>query len=91
EKNKIVTVPKFLYRMMMKKIMKEQIENNIEGGLNMVKFTDIQCSNLFIDKSLGCDFLGVTEDDIKAAIKQSVKLCMEIIENKKEVIDMKEE
>ncbi|HKM30238.1 MAG TPA: NAD(P)-dependent oxidoreductase, partial [Bacilli bacterium] len=46
EKNKIVTVPKFLYRMMMKKIMKEQIENNIEGGLNMVKFTDIQCSNL---------------------------------------------
>lgn len=91
EKNKIITIPKFLYRMSMKKIMKEQRENNIEGGLHMVKFTDLQCANLFIDKSLGCDFLGVTEDDIEQAIGQSAQLCIDIITNKKEVVEMKAE
>lgn len=91
EKNRIVTIPKFLYRMSMKKIMKDQRENNIEGGLHMVKFTDLQCANLFIDKSQGCDILGVTEDNIVEAIGQSARLSIDVISNKKEVVEMKAE
>ena len=91
EKNKIITIPKFLYRISMKKIMRDQRENNIEGGLHMVKFADLQCTKLFIDKSLGCEFLGVKKDNIEEAIGQSAKMSVEIITNNKKVVEMKEE
>ena len=71
--------------------MKEQKQHNIQGGLHMVKFTDIMCSNLFIDKSEGCEFLGVTDDDIDAAIGDSILLCKDVIEKKTAVLGMKGE
>ncbi len=66
---KIVTIPNWMYTIGGKNLMKEQKKNNIEGGLHMVKFTALQCSNLFIDKSLGCEKLHVEADDIDAATR----------------------
>ncbi|MPN58991.1 hypothetical protein SDC9_206708 [bioreactor metagenome] len=80
-----------MYKLGMKKVMKEQKARNIEGGLNMVKFTALQCAELFIDKSLGCDKLGVTGDDIDSAIGDSIKLSVEILDKKTPVVDMKAE
>lgn len=74
-----------------KKLMKEHKKNNIEGGLHMVKFTKLQCRNLFIDKSEGCDKLGVQPDDIDVAIGDSILLSNSIIEGKTQVIGMKGE
>ena len=71
--------------------MKEQKQHNIQGGLNMVKFTDIMCSNLFINKSESCEFLGVTDDDIDAAIGDLILLCRDVIEKKTAVLGMKGE
>ncbi|MDO4622814.1 MAG: NAD(P)-dependent oxidoreductase [Eubacteriales bacterium] len=88
---KILTIPNWMYAMGGKKLMKEQKANNIEGGLHMVKFTDLQCSNLFIDKGLGCEKLGVQPDDIDAAIGDSIRLCMDIVNNKVETLGMKGE
>ncbi len=53
--------------------------------------SDLQCSNLFIDKSLGCEKLGVQPDDIDAAIGDSIRLCMDIVNNKVETLGMKGE
>ena len=80
-----------MYALGGKKLMKEQAQKGIQGGLNMVKFTDVMCSNLFIDKSEGCDFLGVTDDDIDAAIGDSILLCKDILEKKTQVLGMKGE
>ena len=88
---KIITIPDWMFRIGCRSIMKQQEKNGIQGGLNMVKFTDIMCNNLFIDKSEGCDVLGVTDDDIEAAIGDSVLLCKDIIENKTETLGMKGE
>lgn len=88
---RIITIPNWMYAIGGKKIMKEQKKNNIEGGLHMVKFTDLQCSNLFIDKALGCDKLGVEPDDIDAAIGDSVRLCMDVINKKVDALGMKGE
>lgn len=88
---KIITIPDFMYAMAGKKLMKDQKKQNIQGGLHMVKFTKMQCSNLFIDKSLGCDILGVQPDDIEAAIGDSILLCKDVIEKKTEVMGMKGE
>ena len=80
-----------MYTLGCKKIMKEQAEKGIQGGLHMVKFADIMCSNLFIDKNEGCEALGVTEDDIDAAIGDSILLCKSVIEGKAQVLGMKGE
>ena len=88
---RIVTIPNWMYALGGKKLMKEQAQKGIQGGLNMVKFTDVMCSNLFIDKSEGCDFLGVTDDDIDAAIGDSILLCKDILEKKTQVLGMKGE
>ena len=88
---KIITIPNWMYAIGGRGIMKDQKKQGIQGGLHMVKFTDIMCTNLFIDKSEGCDFLGVTDDDIDAAIGDSILLCKDIIEKKTQVLGMKGE
>ncbi|MDL2235140.1 NAD(P)-dependent oxidoreductase [Christensenellaceae bacterium OttesenSCG-928-L17] len=89
---KILTIPKWMYAMGSKSLMKKQEAEGMEGGLHMVKFADLQCSEQFIDKSLGCVPLGVTEDDIDAAIGSSIRLCLDILDGKaKDVVEMKGE
>ena len=88
---KIITIPTWMYALGCKKIMKEQKEKGIQGGLHMVKFADIMCSNLFIDKNEGCAALGVTDEDIDAAIGDSILLCKDVIEKKTQVLGMKGE
>ncbi len=88
---KIVTIPNWMYSIGGRNLMKEQKKNNIEGGLNMVKFTDLQCSNLFIDKSLGCDILHVEADDIDKAIGDSIKLCLDVLDGKTKAVEMRGE
>jgi nucleoside-diphosphate-sugar epimerase len=88
---RIITIPNWMFAIFGKNIMKEQKKNNIEGGLHLVKFTDLQCANLFIDKALGCDKLGVKQDDIDAAIGDSIRLCMDVVNNKADVLGMKGE
>lgn len=88
---KIKNIPKFLFNLGTKSMLKQQKKHGIEGGLYMPKLGDIQYSQLFIDKSLGCVPLGVTEDDIEGAIADSMKLCLDIIKGKAETIDMKGE
>ncbi|HBE07797.1 MAG TPA: nucleoside-diphosphate sugar epimerase [Lachnospiraceae bacterium] len=88
---KIITIPNWMYTMGGKKLMKEQAARGIQGGLNMVKFTDLQCSNLFIDKRLGCDKLHVEPDDIDAAIGDSIQLCIDLLDGKTTAMSMRGE
>lgn len=88
---KIITIPTFLYKMKGKKIMNDSIKKGIDPGLDMVHFADIQTSKTFIDKSIIRDELGVTDDDIDKAIRDSVKLCLEALSEKNELLEMKAE
>lgn len=90
-KRKVATIPKWMYALGSKDLMKKQAAEGMEGGLHMVKFADLQCSNQFIDKKLGCEPLGVKPDDIDAAIGDSIKLCLDILDGKSDVISMKGE
>lgn len=87
---KVMTIPKWMYQLGSAWLMVQYKRKGIQGGLHMVKFADLMCSNLFIDKELGCDKLSVTPDDINAAIADSMKLSLEIV-NGKEVLSMKGE
>ena len=77
---KIVTVPTFLFALFSCGLLKQRQAKNIEGGLNLSKFPALQTRNQFIDKSLGCEPLGVMPDDIDEAIGQSVKLSLDVFE-----------
>ena len=63
----------------------------LQGGLYMPSLCDIQYGELYIDKNLGSLPLGVTEDDIDAAIGDSMKLCADILGGKAKTIGMKGE
>ncbi len=89
---KNVTIPNWMDAIGGKKLKMEQQQKGIEGGLDRVKVTDLQCSNQFIDKSLGCVPLGVKEDDMEAAIGDSIRLCVDILDGKaKNIVAMKGE
>ena len=99
---KFITIPDWMLKMgiksMEKKLRGPGTESHSEGGghpeggLYLPKFADIQCSNTYIDKELGCIPLGVQEDDIEAAIGESVRLAMDVLDGKvKNIIGMKGE
>ena len=77
---KIVTIPDWMYAYGGWQIKQDYKKKGIDGGLDMVKFAKIQCNWLYIDKSLGAEFLGVEPDDIDAAIADSVQLSIDILD-----------
>ena len=88
---KVITIAKWMYALGSGAIMLDYKKKGIQGGLHMIKFADMQCSELFIDKELGCVPLHVQPDDIDAAIGDSMKLSQAIIRGETEVISMKGE
>ena len=87
---KIIHIAKWMFKLYGKKLLKEYEEKNLEPGLNPIDLAEIMCMNAFIDKKW-CVSLGVTEDDIKSAIFDSVKLSVEAAEGKQDLVDMKSE
>lgn len=88
---RIITIPTWLSRMSAKKLRKEQLASGNDPGLDMVKFTELQTSELFIDRNLACVPLGVTDDDIDAAIGESVALSVQVLDGAAATIDMRSE
>ena len=91
-KRKIITIPVWMLQLGMKSMEKKLRKPGAEGGLYMPKFPDIQAAETFIDKSLGSVPLGVKEDNIEAAIEESIRLSMDVMDGKfKNVVGMKGE
>ncbi|MFB7894316.1 NAD-dependent epimerase/dehydratase family protein [Microbacterium sp. NPDC056044] len=88
---RVITIPTWMYQMGGRKIRKQQRAAGHEGGLDMVRFADLQTSLQFIDKSEGALALGVTDDDIAAAIGESVTLSVKVLDGRAATIDMRGE
>ena len=88
---KIITIPNWLLSLGIKS-MEKKIMSEGEGGMYMPKFAEIQSAETYIDKSLGCEPLGVQDDDIEKAISDSIRLSVDVLDGKvKNVIGMKGE
>jgi dihydroflavonol-4-reductase len=90
-KKKIITIPDWLFALVARGIRRKQRAAGIEGGLDAVKYTALQCENLFIDMSLGCVPLGVERDDLDAAIGESIRLSLAVLDGKAATVGMKGE
>lgn len=69
----IVTVPTWAFALAARAIRRRQLRAGHEGGLDLRYFPALQTRELFIDPALGSLPLGVTADDIGAAIADSVR------------------
>ena len=87
---KIIHIAKWMFKMYGVKMIKDYKKRNVEGGINAVQLAEIMCMNTFIDKKWAVS-LGVTEDDIKSAIFDSVKLSVDAFNGTQELVGMKGE
>jgi hypothetical protein len=89
---KVITIPNWLFKLGIKSVEKKLRKPGSEGGLYMPKFAAIQCAETYIDKSLGCEPLGVQEDDLDSAIGESIRMAVDVLDGKvQNVVGMKGE
>ena len=87
---KIVSVAPWMMKMGMGKIIKDYKERGIDSGMDPLNLPDIMNINLFIDRRYA-EELGATEDDIQAAIFDSIKISEAAYNGKVKLLEMKGE
>jgi nucleoside-diphosphate-sugar epimerase len=87
---KIISIPPAVMKMGMGSVIKEYKEKGVDPGINPLVLPSIMDLNLFIDRKYS-EMLGATEDDIKAAIFDSIKVSVASFEGTVELLGMKGE
>lgn len=87
---KIVSVPAWMMKMGLGKVIKEYKEKGIESGLDVKYLPYIMNLNLFINNKYA-KALGVQEDDMEAAIFDSIKVSVASYKGEVELVGMKGE
>ena len=91
EGRRVVTVPSWLVRMQLRAMRRQQARAGHEGGLEPVRFLRLQTAELFIDKEAASVGLGVTDDDLDAAIGESMRACLEVLDDGADAVEMRGE
>ena len=87
---KIVGIPPFMMKLGMYGIVKDYKKRGIDSGMEPLQLPYIIDYDLFITDKYTRD-LGVEDDDIEAAITDSIKVSQESYEGKVKLLDMKGE
>ncbi len=87
---KIISVAPWMMRMGLGGVKKEYAEKGIESGIDVDGLADIMAINLFIDRKYSVE-LGATEDDIRAAITDSIKVSQASYDGTVKLLEMKGE
>ncbi len=90
ENRKIIGIPPWMMRMGLGGVKKEYAAKGIESGIDVDGLADIMDINLFIDPKYSRE-LGATDDDIRAAIFDSIKVSQAVYDGKVELLGMKGE
>ncbi len=90
ENRKVISVAPWMMRMGLGGVKKEYAEKGIESGIDVDGLADIMDVNLFIDRKYS-EELGATEDDIKAAITDSIKVSQAVYDGTAKLLEMKGE
>ena len=87
---KIVSVPPLAMKMGMIKVAADYKKRKIDSGMDPFNLPDIMDLDLFINDTY-CRALGVRDDDIKAAITDSIRVSEAAFSGKVQLLDMKGE
>lgn len=87
---KIVSIPPWMMKMGVGDVVKEYEKKGIEGGIDPLELPAIMAINLFISDSFARE-LGATEDDIRSAIFDSIRVSQAAYDGKVALLGMKGE
>ena len=87
---KIVSVPPMMMKMGMVKVVLDYKKRKIDSGMDPFNLPDIMDIDLFINNAYAKE-LGATEDDIDAAITESIRISEEAFNGTVQLLDMKGE
>lgn len=90
DNRKIIGVAPWMMRMGLGSVIKDYKARGVDSGINPLGLPDIMDINLFIDKKYSVE-LGAAEDDIKAAIFDSIKVSEAAHKGTVELLGMKGE
>ena len=87
---KIINIQKWMFQLFGLHMRKVYKDKNVEGGIDPVGLADIMCMNTFMDNKWAKS-LGATDDDIRSAIFDSVKLSVDAFKGNADLVEMKSE
>jgi hypothetical protein len=87
---KIISIPPWMMRMGLGGVKKEYAAKGIESGIDVDGLADIMDINLYMDTKYSIE-LGATEDDIEAAITDSIKVSQAAYDGTVKLLEMKGE
>lgn len=90
ENRRIVGIPAWMMRMGLRGAAKEYERKGVEPGIDPMGLPDIMNLNLFIDRKYA-EELGASEDDIEAAVADSIKVSQASYDGRVELLEMKSE
>ncbi len=88
---KVVGIPVWMFAMFGKKMDKDFAKRGIQPGIITTGLAEIMDLDLFMDTKYCFDELGVKDDDIRAAIFDSIKVSSDSYEGKVKLLEMKGE
>ncbi len=90
DNRKIMGIPPWMMKMGLGGVIKDYQARGVDSGIDPLGLPTIMDINLFIDNKY-CKELGVTEDDIHAAIFDSIKVSEAAYQGKVKLLEMKGE
>lgn len=87
---KIISIPPWMMKMGLGSVVKDYKARGVDSGIDPMGLPDIMDLNLFISDRYAKE-LGATDDDIKAAIFDSIKVSVASDEGKVQLLGMKGE
>jgi len=91
DNRKVIGIPAWMMAMYMPKFVLDYKKRNIESGMDPMQLPYIMNECLFFDTETSFHDLGATEDDIEAAITDSIKVSCEVALEGKQLLGMKGE
>jgi len=86
---KIITIPKFIYKLVMIKYQRKYSKEHLQSGLNLKALPEIMTRRAYIDNRYLKNVLKVSEDDLEKAITDSVILSLEFINDYGNIYEIK--
>ena len=87
---KVVGVAPWMMKMGMGKVVKDYAARGVDSGMDPLYLPYIMDLNIFTEQT-DCRELGVTDDDIRAAIFDSIKVSEDAYNGKVKLLEMKGE
>lgn len=86
---KVISLPKFIYKLVMIKYQRKHLKQNIQSGLNLKALPEIMTRKAYIDNHYLRNILKVKDDNIEKAITESVALSLEFANDYGNIYEMK--